>query len=198
MLRHSARGFRAVQLLFLLILGAFAGCSGGTPMERAGIERLDVPAGWTPTSTESYRVPGVPLASWNGPDGGSFVVYRELSAPGDDPASLSRRVANRYLNFPGLKVISAGEVTFTRPASRVEAVAPGTGAAFLPTGTGEPVASDGRPPIPTRRVLISVPMGEETVSFLWHAPESKAGELAGQIEQFRPKLRSIRSDVQTY
>ena len=132
-------------------------------------------------------------------DGESFVVYRELSVTGTDAASIATRVANRYENFPGLTVISAKSTTYAgQSAARIEAVAPGTGAAFLPTGTGVPLASDGLAPVPTRRILISIPRGSETLSFLWHAPEEMAESLNTQIDRFHFVLSPLSTQRQSY
>jgi len=198
MLCHCARRPCAIVFVALLIVGTLSGCSGGTPLQRAGVERLDVPEGWTATSVETWPVPGSPLAAWKGPDGWSFVVYRELSAVGNDAPSIVQRTRNRFENFPGLTVVSAGEVEFSKPAARVEATAPGTGASWFPTGTGVPLGASGATSVPTRRVLISVPLNRETVSFLWHAPEADAEALLKQVEQFRPTLRASRRDNQSY
>ena len=197
--RLHARGSRASRIIGLLALAFLGGCGSGTSLESAGFEKLQTPGGWTVNRPDYWPVPGVPLASWKGPDGSSFVVYRELSVTGTDTASIAQRVANRYLNFPGLTVISAEPTTFAgQSAARIEAIAPGTGAAFLPTGTGVPLASDGLPAVKTRRILISIPRGSETLSFLWHAPEELAERLNTQVDLFQIVLSPLSIQRQSY
>ncbi len=197
--RLHVRGSHASRIVGLIALAFLGGCGSGIPLERAGVDQLQTPGGWTVNRPDYWTVPGVPLASWKGPDGESFVVYRELSVTGTDAASIAKRVANRYENFPGLTVISAKSTMYAgQSAARIEAVAPGTGAAFLPTGTGVPLASDGLAPVPTRRILISIPRGSEILSLLWHAPEEMAESLNTQIEQFHFVLRPLSTQRQSY
>ncbi len=197
--RFHARGSRVSWIVVLIAIAFLGGCESGTRLERAGVEQLQTPEGWMANRPDYWHVPGVPLASWKGPDGSSFVVYRELSVTGTDAASIAKRVANRYENFPGLTVISAVPTMFAgQPAARIEAVAPGTGAAFLPTGTGVPLASDGLAPVPTRRILISIPRESDTLSLLWHTPEEKAASLNSQIDRFHFVLSPSSTQRQSY
>ena len=187
---NCARSSHAIRMISLCVLSLLSGCGGGSPLGRAGIDSLSVPTGWTPTRPDYWEVPGVPISAWKGPNGSSFVVYRELSTRGDEPASLARRIANRYENLPGLTLLASNEIVFSgMRAAKVEAVAAGTGAAFLPTGTGVPVSYDGLPHVPTRRILIAVPRGWETLAFLWHVPEAEAAEFLSRIGEFRIDMR---------
>jgi hypothetical protein len=158
-------------------------------MERAGIA-LAPPASWRPVESSTRQVPGVPLAAWAGPNGASLVVYRTLPAPGGSPAMIAEALANRLENLPELKVVvhrteKVGETT----AARVEVVAPGTGGALAPSGTGKPVAPAGQALVPTREVIMGFHRPDATLFLSWTAPETSYARIAPEIQA---TLESVR------
>jgi hypothetical protein len=131
----------------------------------------------------SWPVPGVALAAWSRPGEASLVVYRALPVPGGQSADdLAEGLVNRLSNLPGLRVVARrteliGRVT----AARVEVVAPGTGEALVPSGTGTPIAPEGIQIRPTRRVMLGVARPSDTLWLVWHAPESSADVLEAEL-----------------
>lgn len=183
---------RAAPWLTLLVLGVapgFSGCSPSDPLARAGVE-IRPPAGWKSVAAATWPVPGTPLAAWSGPGGSSLVVSRGLPAPETTARALAGALVNRLENLPGLRVVrTALDPDGLTGAALVEVTAPGAGDSLAPTGIGRPVAVQGRPLVPTRRVVVVIPRADDTISIVWHAPESEADALATQISQ---TLRSLK------
>jgi hypothetical protein len=150
----------------------------------------------------TWPVPGVALAAWSGPGDASLVVYRSLPVPGGQSADrLAEGLANRLSNLPDLRVIARR----TEPiggalAARVEVVAPGTGDALVPSGTGTPIAPEGKPLRPTRRVMLGVVRPSDTLWLVWHAPESTAEtlEIAVQTSLKTLRIAGGRSSPRSY
>ena len=113
----------------------------------------------------------MPLAAWAGPDGSSLVLYRTLPAPGGSPAMIAEALANRLENLPELRlVVNRTEKVGETTAARVEVVAPGTGDALAPSGTGTPMAPAGKTLIPTREVTVGFHRPDATLFLTWDSP----------------------------
>lgn len=177
-----------------------AGCSTRAPLDQAGVE-VSPGAGWTPVALTTWAVPGVPLAAWSGPGGASFVVYSGLSIPDARPDLLARSIATRLTNLPEVKVLDSGTMKVSgAEAARVIATAQGTGGSFAPTGAGQPVSVSGKPLLLTRRVLVTIPRTDDTISLVWHAPEAEAARLDAAVADTLKtlRLRQVRSASQSY
>jgi hypothetical protein len=178
-----------MALAFVLI----SGCQPAGLMERAGIA-FTVPASWRSVEPLASRVPGVPLAAWDGPDGSSLVLYRALPAPGGSPAMIAEGLANRLENLPGLRlVVNRTETIGETTAARVEVVAPGTGNSLAPSGTGPPTAPDGKTLIPTREVTLGFHRPDATLFLTWNTPESSYGRIAPEIKATLETVRFINN-----
>jgi hypothetical protein len=144
----------------------------------------------------TWPVPGVPLAAWSGPHGASLVVFRSLPIPGGTAAEVAEGLANRLEHLPGLQVMARGtESVAGATAARVEAVAPGTGDALAPSGTGVPRARPGQALVPTRVVVIGIPRQGDTLFLTWHAPESAAESTRREAETMLRGLRLVDRPV---
>lgn len=154
---------------------------------------LQPPAGWQPTTAEGQPVPGVPLAAWTGPQGARLVVYRTLPNPGGTPASAAKELATRLANLPELKVLSQRVESYGGyEAGRVEAVAPGSGSALAPSGTGTPVSLDDQKLVPTRLVSVAFVRPGGTLWATWYYPDAAHDVLGPQVEA---TLRSLQPQV---
>ena len=138
---HRVKGAlqKVAQASLVTALVLAAGCRPAGPLARVGIT-VSPPASWRQVEPSPGKVAGVPLAAWTGPDGASLVLYRSLPAPGGSAKMIGEALANRLANLPGLTIVvhrtePVGQVT----AARVEVVAPGTGNALAPSGTGTPI-----------------------------------------------------------
>ena len=159
---------------------------------------VTVPSGWQSAPANRWEVPGKPVAAWSGPGGSSLVVYRTLPVPGGKVSDLSDGLVNRLENMPGLRVVGWGaETVGGSEAARVEVVAPGTGDAFAPTGTGTPVGPEGVELKPTRRVVVSILRDSDTLTLLWHAPESGAEALSASVRDTLASLKVARGTLST-
>ena len=103
---------------------------------------------------------------------------------------IGEALANRLANLPGLTVVvhrteTVGETT----AARVEVVAPGTGDALAPSGTGIPTAPAGKSLVPTREVTLGFNRPDATLFLTWDIPESSYRRVAGEI---KTTLESVR------
>jgi hypothetical protein len=103
---------------------------------------------------------------------------------------IAEALANRLENLPELKVVvhrteKVGETT----AARVEVVAPGTGGALAPSGTGKPVAPAGQALVPTREVIMGFHRPDATLFLSWTAPETSYARIAPEIQA---TLESVR------
>ena len=170
-----------------------SGCQPAGPLARAGID-FTVPASWRPVKPTASRVPGVPLAAWAGPDGSSLVLYRTLPVPGGSPAMIAEALANRLENLPELRlVVNRTEKIGDTTAARVEVVAPGTGDALAPSGTGPPTAPAGKTLIPTRQVTLGFHRPDATLFLTWDSPESSYERIAAEIKATLETVRFTTS-----
>ena len=161
----------------LLPIAALAACGPLSAPREAGVA-VRTPPGWTKADPATVRLPGRVVAAWAGPSGSSLAVYETLPIPAPDARALEAELANRLEHLPGLRVVGRGVIRVDgRPASWVEVIAPGTGDALAPGGSGVPAASPGSTLIPTRRTWIAVPRDSDTIHVVWHGPES-----AGPVE----------------
>ena len=177
-----------------IALTTISGCRPAGALERAGIS-LSPPASWRPAEPSAGKVPGVPLAAWTGPDGSSLVLYRTLPAPGGSAKMIGEALANRLANLPGLTVLvhrteTIGETT----AAQVEVVAPGTGDALTPSGTGSPIASAGKSLCLTREVTLGFHRPDATLFLTWDIPESSYARVAGEIKTTLESVRFTASE----
>ncbi len=180
--------FRSVCAVVAVVC-ALSGCGAGAPLERAGVT-VRPPADWRPVAAATWPVPGVPLAAWSGPNGASLVVYRSLPIPDGRPETLTTALVNRLEDLTALKIVSRGnEAVAGTTASRVECTASGTGDAFAPTGRGEPIVNSDKPLRPTRRVVVALLRAQDTISLVWHAPESSADALAASVRETLATLK---------
>jgi hypothetical protein len=193
------RAFRrlTVPLLIIAIVGS-SGCQPSAPLERVGIA-MTPPASWRRVEPFSRQVPGVPLAAWGGPDGSSLVVYRTLPAPGGSAETIAEELANRLENLPELRLIvnrteTIGETT----GARVEVVAPGTGDALAPSGTGTPTAPAGKALVPTREVIVGFHRPDATLFLTWDTPESSYARIAPDIDATLESVRFTASGTRTF
>lgn len=198
------RPFRATPFVWAAALAAVAtsaaGCNSSDPLERARVG-LRPPAGWTPVGRTTWPVPGDPLAAWKGPGGASLVVYSSLPVPGGKADAVVEGMVNRLENMPGLRVIRRGEEKVGGAvAARLDVSAPGNGQSFAPTGIGKPVSLDGKELVPTRRVVVTLVRPGDTLSLVWHAPETEADALEGQVRDTLKSLTvgQIRLATQSY
>ena len=166
----------------LLLSMALAGCGDRSPEGRAGLKI--VPGdGWTKVANSVPVAPGTVVSAWSGPEGSSFVAFTSLPIPGPDAGALAKETAVRWLNLPGVSFKSESVETYSGlKAARVEATGPGTGDSFVPSGFGKPIPRDGQPLIETRRVFVSFPRAADTLTLLWHYPESARAAIAPRVE----------------
>ena len=182
---------KIVLLPMAVAIVVFSGCQPAGPLARAGIT-FSVPASWRPAKPAVSQVPGVPLAAWAGPDGSSLVLYRTLPAPGGSPAMIAEALANRLENLPELRlVVNRTEKIGDTTAARVEVVAPGTGDALAPSGTGPPTAPAGKTLIPTRQVTVGFHRPDATLFLTWNSPESSYERIAAEINATLETVRFI-------
>jgi hypothetical protein len=184
--------------MLAIALTVIGGCRPAGPQAQAGIS-LSPPASWRPAKPSAGKVPGVPLAAWTGPDGSSLVLYRTLPAPGGSAQMIGDALANRLTNLPELKVVvhrteTVGETT----AARVEVVAPGTGDALAPSGTGPPTAAAGKSLVPTREVTLGFQRQNATLFLTWDIPESSYARVADDIKATLESVRFTASESPSF
>jgi hypothetical protein len=161
---------------------SFSGCQPAGLLARTGVA-VAPPASWRPVRPSPGKVPGVPLAAWAGPEGSALVVYRDLPAPGVSPAMLADALGNRLAHLAGLEVVvKRTETVGEALAARVEVIAPGTGDGLAPSGTGMPIAPDGKVLVPTREVIVGFPRPDATIYLMWDAPEASYGRIEPEIK----------------
>jgi hypothetical protein len=154
-----------------------------------------VPRSWEPADPLSWKVPGTPLAAWSGPEGSSLVIYQTLPDAGATAGSIAEALANRLLNLPELVLRSRRIETLAgRSAARLEVIAPGSGAAFAPSGAGAPVATEGKPLVPTHQVTVGFPRSRGTLFLSWHTPEQAQDRIAPEIEAMLQSLKLTADD----
>ena len=186
------RGNRVARPALGLALASWlvcvSGCSSRSALARAGVD-LEVPAQWSPVPKDSRIVPGTPLAAWSGPSGSSLVVYTSLPIPEGQASALADQLATRLENLPGLRIVAAKTERIAGiESARVEVVAPGTGDALAPSGTGAPVSPSGSELVPTRRVMIGFIRPGDTLTLVWHAPEVAYASIEPQVEAMLKSL----------
>jgi hypothetical protein len=151
---------------------------------------VEPPAAWKRVEPGTWRVPGVALSAWSGPEGSSLVVYRTLPVPGGTPEMMAEGLANRMENLPGVRILhrrteSVGGTT----AALVALVAPGTGDALAPSGAGSFVVPEGKTLVPTRQVTLGFLAPDRTIYLRWHVPDGSYDRIAPDI---RSTIDSIR------
>ncbi len=179
----AAAAFRRLaSTIGLFCLYAVVGCGPSTPEGRAGFS-IEPSPGWTKATQPVGVVPGSIIASWSGPEGATLVAFSSLPIPAPNPEALGKELATRWLNLPGVNIEGQSVATYSGlKAARVEAVGPGTGGSFVPSGIGKPVPVEGKPLIPTRMVYVSFPRGSDTLTLVWHFPESARAAIEPQVE----------------
>ncbi|MFO0954749.1 MAG: hypothetical protein U0835_27020 [Isosphaeraceae bacterium] len=177
----SSPGAGRGGLASVLMLAAFSGCGQGAGQPTDLMVRP--PQGWE-VEPGQWMVPGKPLRAWLGPDGASLVWYRSLPAPGIDALGLARAAGNRLQNLPDVQNVTVSPENLTGiDAARIEAVGPGTGSAFVPSGAGTPVAPKDGGLKPTRRIQILVSRPGETSHLVFHALENQASSLESAVRE---------------
>jgi hypothetical protein len=176
------------RILAIALLCPLLGCqpTGGN---ETSVVPVEPPASWKRVEPGTWRVPGVALSAWSGPEGSSLVVYRTLPVPGGTPEMIAEGLANRMENLPGVRILerrteSVGGAT----AARVELVAPGTGDALAPSGAGSFVVPDGKTLVPTRQVTLGFLTPDRTIYLRWHVPD-------GSYDRIAPDIRSTIASV---
>jgi hypothetical protein len=110
--------------------------------------------------------------------------------PGGSPAAVVEALANRLENLPGLTLKEKRVETLGgTSAARVEIVAPGTGDALAPSGSGTPIAAEGETLVPTRQVTLGFVRSDGTYFIAWHAPEAA-------YSQIEPDIKTILASLQ--
>ena len=185
----QAAGFgRRIVLFGLLLAISPVGCGDTSREGRAGL-KVVVGDEWTHLSPTDVVVPGTVVSAWTGPEGASLVAFTSLPIPEPNPEALGRELAVRWLNLPGVTVEGSSVQTYSgQKAARVEAVGPGTGSALAPSGVGTPIAPEGKSLIATRRISVSFARKGDTLTLIWHFPESARAAIEPKVESI---LRSI-------
>jgi hypothetical protein len=148
------------------------GCGPTTPLDKAGLS-ISPGAGWTSIPTSSVVAPGEVIAAWSGPENSSLTVYTGLPVPGPDPEGFAKETVTLLQNMPGITEATASAPTIAGgKAARVDVLGMGDGRSFAPSGMGTPIARDGKPPLPTRKVAITFLRPGDTLTIAWHFPES--------------------------
>lgn len=172
----ASRSWSAVASVVLVL------SSGCSETSSRGNYTLSAPEGWTNAPSTGVDVPGRPLQVLKGPSDAVLVVYQSLPIPSPNADALSRDLANRLINLPGLRlVVRDVKQVRGRRAAWVEVVAPGTGHALAPSGTGVPKADDRRALVPTRQVQVGIPREADTLWMRWTFPESAEKAIRPQI-----------------
>jgi hypothetical protein len=178
-----------LSTVLILLLDVISGCRQAGTLERAGVT-MTPPSSWRAVEPLTWKVPGVAMAAWAGPDGSSLVLYRALPVPRGTAAMIAESLGTRLENLPGLRlVVKRTETVGGSTAARVEVVAPGTGDAMAPSGTGTVITPAGKSLVPTRQVTLGFVRPRETLYLTWHMPESAHGRIAPDIDA---TLRSFR------
>ncbi len=185
LLRGRLRVLGPIVMLPLLGCGP-GGWGGGDAV------RVEPPRSWKRVEATRWRVPGVAIAAWSGPENSSLVVYRTLPVPDGAAAMIADALVNRMEHLPGVEIRERRtEPVAGRTAARVELTAPGTGDALAPSGAGEFVVPEGQKPVSTRQVTIGFVRPDQTLYLRWHAPEASYDRIAGDV---RSTLESLRLD----
>jgi hypothetical protein len=155
---------------------------------------LRPPAAWKAAPAAEFKVPGTPLAAWRGPEGSALVLFRTLPDPDGNAESALAELTNRLASLPGYEVVG-GRVAEVggRKAARVEVVAPGTGDAIAPSGTGAPVAPPGKALVPTHWTALVLPGPRGTIRLACYYPESARAAVAPIVDEAIAGLR-VRGD----
>ncbi len=84
-------------------------------------------------------------------------------------------------NMPGVRVLDWGVASVAGfAAARVELVGLGDGSVLAPSGAGVPRLA-GTPLVPTRRLVLIVPRGGDTIEIVWHARDDAFGAIGPAI-----------------
>lgn len=148
------------------------------------------PAAWRRVAASTWLAPGKPLAAWAGPEGASLVLYQSLPAPGATAKSVASALANRLDNLKGFQVIKSQVLDLAvGQAARVDLVAPGTGDALAPSGSGTPYTPPGKTLVPTRQVTVAFVRPDGVYFLAWHAPDAV-------FSRIEPDLQATLTTVQ--
>lgn len=184
-----------IRLVWLVALFLAPGCGPSGWGQTSGVRVEPPTARWRPVAADTWNVPGVALAAWSGPDGSSLVAYRSLPIPGGTPEALVDELANRLENLPGVLIRERRtEAAGGAIAAHVEVVAPGTGDALAPSGSGTAKAPAKRPLVPTHQTTFGFVRPDETFSLRWHAPEASYERIAADIRATLDSLHLAAGD----
>ncbi len=154
-----SRGVHRLAVSALLLLG---GCTAEDALTRELIT-VSLPSGWKPSEPAQPLWAGEPLATFQGPHS-TLGFYRNLRVPGAGPENLARDQVTRLDNLPGYTIVSESTPSIGgHKAARVEAVAPGDGSSWAPSGLGTPILVEGQKSIATHRLSVGFPREADTV-----------------------------------
>ncbi len=196
--RVCATIFRSGFVFASIILTLTAGCSEQSFKSDV---TLRCPPGWTRELTTTVHFPGTLIEACKGPEGALLVVYRSLPIPDPDPEALSRDLANRLQNLPGLRLVQRDvKLIQSRKGAWVEVVAPGNTDGLAPSGTGVPIVVGSKTIVPTRQLLVGFPRAADTIWFRWTFPDSIEKtirpQIADTLEAFQ--MSDPSAEPQTY
>jgi hypothetical protein len=83
-------------------------------------------------------------------------------------------------------------------AARVEVVAPGTGDALAPSGSGISVAPDDKALIPTRQVTAVFVRDEGTYYIVWHMPDASYAQIEPDIKTMLESIQFTSDSESSY
>ena len=175
---RKRRGLLGLSLALSILV---TGCGSAKTSGIAGLH-LDPGAGWATVPVSRVVAPGEVLAAWSGPEQSSLAVYRGLPIPAPNPEALASETVTRLGNLPGMSDVVGSTPTIAGiKAARVDAVGMGDGGALAPSGMGKPLALEGKPLIPTRKVMITFPRGGDTLTVVWHFPNAARSAIEPSI-----------------
>lgn len=192
-----------VWVVCSFVVFAPLGCGSNDPLASAGVV-VRPPVKWVPLVGVETNLPQLPrrtIAAWFGPGRSILQVHVDITAPGTNPESLAKDLSTRLANMPQLEILSCKVETIAGQSTvRFEAVAPGTGDAWAPSGTGEPKTKGGSPLSPTHRTSVGFARDADTIWLTWHYPESAAANVKPEIEKTLGSLvvRNHKSSVSSY
>lgn len=110
------------------------------------------------------------------------MAYQTLRVPGASAQGQADELAHRMTNLPGVRVLDRRIASVGGfAAARVELVGLGDGSTLAPSGTGVPRLA-GTPLVPTRRLILIVPRGGDTIEIVWHARDDAFKSIGPAIE----------------
>lgn len=177
----AARQRRTV--LVLLTAWVVAGC---TPYDDGRVVALNDEmsrGGWSVEAPGTVCVPGDLIRSWTHPKGGRLVYYRSLPVPKANADAIANELANRISNLPGARVLRTNvALDGARRWARVDAVAPGDGRSWAPSGLGTPIGAAGSL-VETHMSAAGMPGESATYWLTAYWPAADASELGAATER---------------